>query len=74
MGVSLPGGPEWAVVPGGKVGFDLWLGRHERQHLRAARAVEGGPGHRRPERRSACGYQRDFRDVGVKQTHGRLNM
>ena len=38
--------PERAVVPGGKVGFELWLRRDERQHLRAARA-EGGPGHGR---------------------------
>jgi hypothetical protein len=25
----LPGGPERAVVPGGEVGFELWLWRHE---------------------------------------------
>ena len=37
----LPGCPEGAVVSGGEVGFDLWLGRHEREHLRAACAVEG---------------------------------
>src|SRR5262249_41454122 len=46
-GVWLPGGPECAVVSGGEVGLDLWLGRHEREHLRAARAVEGGPGQSR---------------------------
>jgi hypothetical protein len=33
------------VVPGGEVGFELWLRWHEGQHLRAVRAAEGGPGH-----------------------------
>src|SRR5207344_1040566 len=37
-GMSLPGGPECAVVPGGEVGLELWLGRHERQHRCAVRA------------------------------------
>src|SRR5215469_3060896 len=47
----LPGGPERAVVSGGEVGLDLWLRRHEREHLRAA--AEGGPGHGR--RRGVAG-------------------